>query len=113
MARAAKQIVLLVAIAGILAATPRTGRSVESDPAVDASLGRAALMAVDVFPVRFGSFLRMTVGGVFLVPATIVSAVAYPFERNPAVFEENTQLYVVEPFDYTFRRPLGQDFGGL
>lgn len=113
MARAAKQIALLVAIAGIVAAMPRAGRSIESDPAVDASIGRAALMAVDVFPVRFGSFLRMTVGGLFLVPATLVSAVAYPLERNPAVFRDNAELYVVEPFDYTFRRPLGQDFGGL
>ncbi len=113
MARAAKQIALLVAIAGLVAATPRNGRAVESDPATDAALGRAALMAVDVFPIRFGSFLRMTVGGVFLVPATLVSAVAYPFQRNPDVFRENADLYVVEPFDYTFRRPLGQDFGGL
>ena len=92
---------------------PRAGRSVEADPEADAALGRAALVAVDVFPIRFGGFLRMTVGGLFLVPATLVSAIAYPIERNPAVFRDNAELYVVEPFDYTFRRPLGRDFGGF
>lgn len=112
MARAARQIALLVAIAGIVASTPRTGRSVESDPGVGASVGRAALIAVDVFPVRFGSLMRTTIGSLFLVPATILSAVVYPFERNPAVFRENAEIYVVEPFAYTFRRPLGRDFGG-
>ena len=74
--------------------------------------GRAALMAVDVFPIRFGGFLRTVVGGVFLVPVTLLSAVSYPFERNPGVFRDNAELYVVEPFDYTFRRPLGEDLAG-
>lgn len=110
--RAAKPIALLVAIVGLIATPPRPAAAVESDPAVDASLGRAALMAVDVFPVRVGSFLRLTVGSVLMVPATLFSALAYPFQRDPAVFDENAELYVLEPFDYTFRRPLGQDFGG-
>jgi len=114
--RAARQIVLFMAFvtafAAFVATTPRSACAVESDPAVDASLGRAALMAVDVFPVRFGSFLRLTVGSVFLVPATLFSALAYPVQRDPAVFGENAELYVVEPFDYTFRRPLGEDFDG-
>lgn len=74
--------------------------------------GRAAMMAVDVFPIRLGGFLRTVVGGVFLVPVTLLSAATYPFERNPSVFRENAELYVVEPFDYTFRRPLGEDLAG-
>ncbi|MEZ4278910.1 MAG: hypothetical protein R3F21_04725 [Myxococcota bacterium] len=74
--------------------------------------GRAAVMAVDVFPIRFGGFLRTVVGGVFLVPVTLLSAATYPFERNPSVFRENAELYVVEPFEYTFRRPLGEDLAG-
>lgn len=86
------------------AAEPSTGGGF--DP------GRVAMMAVDVFPIRLGGLLRTVVGGVFLVPVTLLSAVSYPFERNPGVFRENAELYVVEPFDYTFRRPLGQDLAG-
>ncbi|MFO0688940.1 MAG: hypothetical protein U0900_09540 [Myxococcota bacterium] len=110
MARTAKRLALLVAIAALVAATPRTGRAVEADPASDAALGRAARVAVDVFPIRFGGFLRTVVGGVFLVPATIFSGLAYPFQREPNVFRENADLYVAEPFAYTFRRPLGERF---
>ena len=72
---------------------------------------RAARIAVDVFPLRFGGLLRTIVGGVFMVPVSLFSAMTYPLERNPRVFRENAEFYVFEPFDYTFRRPLGEDFG--
>jgi len=100
---------------GMLVATaPRTVTAAEAISQSEAGpdVGRAALMAVDVFPVRVGGFLRIVVGGIFLIPVTVLSALTLPFERNPDVFRENAELYVVEPFDYTFRRPLGEDFAG-
>ena len=113
MACRVKRMLLLVSIGWIVATAPRAGLCLESGSGMGPEIGRAALMAVDVFPVRFGSFLRMTVGGVMLVPVTIFSTLSYPFERNPEIFQENADVFVVEPFIYTFRRPLGEDFGGL
>lgn len=110
MSKIAKRMLVLVCLGMLLATAPRTGAAAEATAGPD--VGRAALMAVDVFPVRVGGFLRMVVGGIFLVPVTALSALTMPFERNPAVFRENAELYVVEPFDYTFRRPLGEDFAG-
>ena len=106
--RIAKQILVHGLLGVVFATSPRAGVAAESTGGLDVE--RAALMAVDVFPVRFGGFLRTVVGGLFLVPVTIFSVVSLPFERNPGVFLENAQLYVVEPFDYTFNRPLGRDF---
>ena len=107
MTRIAKRILVLGLLGVLFAASPRAGVAAEATGGLD--VGRAALMAVDVFPIRFGGVLRTVVGGVFLVPVTIFSVVSLPFERNPGVFRENAQIYVVEPFDYTFNRPLGQD----
>ena len=95
-----------------IASAPRA--ALGQDPAADGGVdvGRAAMIAVDVFPIRFGGFLRLAVGSVILVPATLLSALTYPFERNPEIFRENATLYLQEPFDYTFRRPLGEDLAG-
>ena len=110
MPRLAKRLVLIGSLCLLVSSVPRAGLAVE---ATDGSgVGRAARVAVDIFPMRFGGFVRVVVGSVFLVPATIFSALAMPFERNPDVFRENADLYVLEPFDYTFRRPLGEDFAG-
>ena len=104
---------LLAAFLVSLAIVPIRAANAE-EPAVGGGFdpGRAAMMAVDVFPIRFGGFLRTVVGGVFLVPVTLLSAATYPLERDPGVFRENAELYVVEPFHYTFRRPLGEDLAG-
>lgn len=103
----AKRILVLGLLGVLLGTSPRAGFAEEATSGFD--VGRAGLIAVDVFPIRFGGVLRTIVGGVYLVPATIFSVIAMPFERNPDVFRENVQLYVVDPFDYTFNRPLGQD----
>lgn len=99
---------VLLALIGLLlvSGVPRPAAALEGG--VDAS--RGALMAVDVFPVRFGGAFRTLVGGAFLVPATLLSLVPFAFTRDPAIFRENAELFVLDPFDYTFRRPLGEDF---
>lgn len=112
MSKIAKRLLVLGCLGMLLATAPRAGTATAAEATAGPDVGRAALMAVDVFPVRVGGFLRLVVGGIFLVPVTALSALTMPFERNPAVFRENAELYVVEPFDYTFRRPLGEDFAG-
>lgn len=78
-----------------------------------AQVTEAAYKTVDVFPIRFGGLLRLIGGSVMLVPATLFSTLSLPFDRDPGVFRDNYEIFVVEPFDYTFRRPLGQDLAGF
>lgn len=110
LARRALVLGLLVSLC--IASVPRA--ALAQDPAAEGGVdvGRAARIVADVFPIRFGGFLRLAVGTVFIVPVTILSGLTYPFERNDDVFRENAALYLQEPFDYTFRRPLGEDLAG-
>lgn len=112
MPRLARTVLVLGLLIPLWLSAPRGAQAVEPEPGGGPDLGRAALIAVDVFPIRFGGLLRLAVGSVLLVPATVMSALTYPFERNPEVFRENAALYLDEPFDYTFRRPLGEDLAG-
>ena len=110
MRRSAKRILLVGLIGVLVAAAPSSGLAAPQDEDGSA-IGRAALVTLDVVPVRVGSFLRLVVGGLMLVPATAFSGITYPFERNPGVFLDNYELYVGDSYNYTFRRPLGEDFG--
>jgi hypothetical protein len=103
-------VLVLLALLGIAAARPAL--ALDEAPA-QANVEAIALKAVDVFPIRFGGVLRLIAGSALLVPATLFSTFSLPFDRNPAVYRDNFELLVREPFDYTFRRPLGQDLGGL
>jgi len=78
--------------------------------ASNAEVAGVAYKAVDVFPIRFGGFLRLVAGSALLVPATILSTLSLPLDRNPGIYRDYYELLVQEPFDYTFRRPLGEDF---
>lgn len=113
-------LMLVLGLAWGLASALGPARPAHAGAESDASAGSAqsagamakeiGTKAVDVFPIRFGGFLRTVAGGILLVPASLFSTFSLPFDRNPGVFRENVELLVLEPFDYTFRRPLGQDF---
>lgn len=103
---------LLLAIAMLGIGSAGASQAAAALPS-QAQVTEVAYKAVDVFPIRFGGLLRLIGGSVMLVPATLFSTLSLPFDRNPAVFRDNYELFVVEPFDYTFRRPLGQDLAGF
>lgn len=103
-------VLVLIAMMGIGSAG--AARSLGELPS-QAQVEEFAFKAVDVFPIRFGGVLRLIAGSALLVPATLFSTFSLPFDRNPAVYRDSYEMLVREPFDYTFRRPLGQDLGGL
>ena len=105
-----RTLLALLLAAGLAGSLGTAGPAAAAATATSRSTSEIAHKAVDVFPIRFGGFLRTVVGSVLLVPATVFSTFSLPFDRNPDVFRENYELLVLEPFDYTFRRPLGQDF---
>jgi len=103
---------LILSVAWLSIASAGSARAAAALPS-QAQVTEAAYKTVDVFPIRFGGLLRLIGGSVMLVPATLFSTLSLPFDRNPDVYRENYELFVVEPFDYTFRRPLGQDLAGF
>jgi hypothetical protein len=100
-----RAVIVALALAVVSAAGP--GRAASG---ADPDATRIAYKAVDVFPIRFGGFLRVVAGNVLLVPATILSTLSLPFTRNLDSYRDNYVMLVQEPFDYTFRRRLGEDF---
>ena len=106
------RVAVLVLVVLMMVAATGAARAAGELPS-QASVQEFAYKAVDVFPIRFGGVLRLIAGSALLVPATLFSTLSLPFDRNPGVYRDNYQLLVVEPFDFTFRRPLGQDLGGL
>jgi hypothetical protein len=55
---------------------------------------------------------RMFVGMGLMVPMSIFNTMRMPFVRDSAIYGESAQLFVVEPANFVFRRPLGEDFSG-
>lgn len=103
-------VLVLLVLLGIAVGRPALALD---DASLQANVEEVALKTVDVFPIRFGGFLRLIAGSALLVPASLFATFSLPFNRDPAVYRDYYELLVLEPFDYTFRRPLGQDLGGL
>ncbi|MFK7896419.1 MAG: hypothetical protein AB8G23_11315 [Myxococcota bacterium] len=79
--------------------------------AADSRVGEIGNKAVDAVLLRPGGALRMVVGGLFMVPASLFNLAALP-SQGLAVYQETAEVLVLEPFRYTFQRPLGEDLEG-
>ena len=79
--------------------------------AADSRAGEIGNKAVDVVLLRPGGFFRTLVGGLFMVPMSVFNLAALPFQGT-AVYAESAEVLILEPFRYTFRRPLGEDLEG-
>jgi hypothetical protein len=70
-------------------------------------------VAIDIAVLRPGGVARLTIGSLLMVPTTIFNVMGLPFGRDPAVFEEDVERYVLEPARFTFDRPVGKDLAGF
>lgn len=71
---------------------------------------------VDITILRpFGTARLLTGAFVGLPFATVINALAWPIDRdeNGTVFKEDWDRYVVEPWEYTFEREVGEDLAGV
>ena len=56
--------------------------------------------------------VKLDVGLVFLIPASVLYTFRMPFDSDTGVYREAADMLVVEPANYVFRRPLGEDLAG-
>lgn len=97
-----------------LASTPLPARA-EPEPYRESLKEQAVEVfhtALDIAVLRTGGLARLTLGSLLLVPSTLINVVGLPFGRDPAVFEEDVERYVLEPARFTFERPVGKELAG-
>ena len=68
--------------------------------------------AFDAAILRPLSAVRLAVGITALFPTAVLFTLKLPFDRDTSVYSEAADILVVEPANYLFRRPLGEDFEG-
>jgi len=69
-------------------------------------------MAFDAAILRPLGAVKLAVGMVALIPATVLYTFRLPFDADTGVYREAAELLVIEPANYVFRRPLGEDLAG-
>jgi hypothetical protein len=67
---------------------------------------------VDIHVIRPLGFVKLAVGIVAMVPATVIYSFRLPFDQDTSMIEEAADLLIVEPANYVFRRPLGEELAG-
>ena len=104
---------LVSALTGVLVASaPMAGFAEDSDRSNMEGLKKGAVIGYDIAVLRtLGSF-RLLIGMAFLVPASILQSLTLPFGSDPDTLREQAEILVIEPANFVFRRPLGEDFGG-
>lgn len=90
-------------LAAVLSLTPCLARAGESRPNPPATAGGTT---ADLLLARPG-------GAVATVLGTAIFVVGLPFTLINGSTEQAAQTLIVQPANYTFARPLGQDIGGL
>ncbi len=91
-------IALLLFLQVASALTPSAARAAQEE-----SLGRALAITVDAALLRPLGMLRLIGGSALLVPTTLMW---------PPDYRANIELFVLEPAEYLFERPLGEDLAG-
>ncbi len=66
----------------------------------------------DIAVLRTLGATRLAVGMVALIPTALLFTLKMPLDGNTGALREAAEILVVEPANYVFRRPLGEDFGG-
>jgi hypothetical protein len=66
----------------------------------------------DVSIIRPLGFVKLAVGIVAMVPTAVIYSFALPFDSDTSRIEEAADLLIVEPANYVFRRPLGENLAG-
>lgn len=68
---------------------------------------------VDMLVLRPLGLARLALGSlVFLPISSVFNAMGLPFGKDTSVFKDDFDRMVVEPAEYTFSRPIGQDLAG-
>ena len=96
---------LISALIGALIAIAPTASLAEEEASVGAKI-------FDVAILRTLGTVKVFVGIVALIPASVLYTLRMPFDSDTGVYKEAAEMLVVEPANFVFRRPLGEDLAG-
>ena len=98
-----RRFLISVQLGALIAAAPTAGF------AEDVSMGDKIFDASVLRPL---GTVKLVVGLVALIPASVLYTFRMPFDSDTGVYREAADMLVVEPANYLFRRPLGEDLAG-
>ena len=67
--------------------------------------------AVDAMFLRPLGAFRLLFGSVLMVPASVFNLAGLPFQGGE-IYKESAEIFILEPYRYTFQRPLGENLEG-
>lgn len=106
----ARQFLVSAQMGILVAATPMVSFAEDSDKYE--GLKKGAVIGYDIAVLRTLGSMRLLVGMAFLVPASILQTLVLPFNSSDTgVLREQAEILVIEPANFVFRRPLGEDLG--
>lgn len=68
--------------------------------------------AFDLSVLRTLGSIKLAVGIVAMIPATFLYTFRLPFDPDTGILREMADQLVIDPANYVFRRPLGEDLAG-
>lgn len=69
---------------------------------------------VDIFVLRPLGTVRLVVGTVVAMPfSTVINAAGWPISRDSSLFKDDFDKFIVEPWEYSFERRVGEDLAGF
>ena len=112
--RRIRQILVSLQIAALVALVPSTSFAADFNLdflKVDINLDPLAI-PFDVVILRPLGAIRLAVGTVGLIPIGLIYSLKIPLDGGTGALQEVTDVLVVEPANFIFRRPLGEDLSG-
>ncbi len=102
---ALRRVLISAQIGVLVAVAPATSFAADDEATVGAQIFDAMLL-------RPLGAIRLVAGTAALAATGVLYTLRLPFDPDTGPFEEAAELLVVEPGNYLFRRPLGEDFSG-
>ncbi len=103
-----RQALISVQIGLLVAIVPSVGFASDDS----SSSSDAFAIGFDIAVLRTLGSIKLVVGTVALIPTSILYMLKMPFDDDAGALQEVAEVLVVEPANYVFRRPLGEDLAG-
>lgn len=100
-----RRIFISAQIAVLVALAPTASLAADDEASVGAKI-------FDAMILRPIGAARLLVGAGALAVTSVLYTFRLPFDSDTGPFEEAAEILVVEPGNYVFRRPLGEDLSG-
>jgi len=107
-----RHILISAQVGAMLATAPMASFAEEKASTRYENFERGAEKTFDLLLLRPLGSIRVVVGMAAMVPVSIVYTLSYPLHSDPGIYGEAAEFFVVEPANFAFRRPLGENLSG-